>query len=205
MVTAHYFFDPMCGWCYGATPLAETLASASNVNMILHAGGMITRQKMHRDFRAMAQEFDKKIASQTGQIFSVDYHNRLTSNNTIMLDSYITAQGVYVMEKFCSKGFDMLKAIQQAHYQFALDVSDYNVLATIASKLGVEESRWSRLMRSQTKQIDDDIHQEQQLMNLWGVRGFPTFIIEKDGNLTSLPHENYYKDLVKWKELVEQL
>ncbi|MGU3847546.1 DsbA family protein, partial [Vibrio diabolicus] len=23
MVTVHYFFDPMCGWCYGASPLIE--------------------------------------------------------------------------------------------------------------------------------------------------------------------------------------
>ncbi|EOD5239980.1 DsbA family protein, partial [Vibrio parahaemolyticus] len=25
MVTVHYFFDPMCGWCYGASPLIEAL------------------------------------------------------------------------------------------------------------------------------------------------------------------------------------
>lgn len=205
MVTVHYFFDPMCGWCYGATILAEILSTAANIKLKLHAGGMITRREMDEDFRVMAQSFDQKITSQTGQIFSDAYCNKLTSNNTIMLDSYITAQAVYVMEEFCQKGFEMLTAIQQAHYQLALDVSDHNTLAAIATKLGIDENHWPNLMRSTTTKINEDIQQTQQLMNLWGVRGFPTFIIEKDGSLTSLPHENYYKDPVKFKTLIEQL
>ena len=85
MVTVHYFFDPMCGWCYGATPLAEILQVAPNINLVLHAGGMIQRREMDEGFRTMAQNFDKKIALHTGQLFSKDYHDRLSSIKRLFL------------------------------------------------------------------------------------------------------------------------
>ena len=205
MVTVHYFFDPMCGWCYGATPLAEILQVAPNINLVLHAGGMIQRREMDEGFRTMAQDFDKKIALHTGQLFSKDYHDRLSSNKAIILDSYLTAQAVSVMEQFCRKGFEMLKAIQQAHYQLALDVTDPRILVSIAGQLGISQSEWLNLMKLKGKHIDDDIQQSQQLMNQWGVSGFPNFIVEKAGSLALLPHENYYQAHSQFKALIEQL
>ncbi|MDP2537008.1 DsbA family protein [Alteromonas stellipolaris] len=205
MVTVHYFFDPMCGWCYGATPLAEILQVAPNINLVLHAGGMIHRREMDDDFRTMAQGFDKKIALQTGQLFSKEYRDRLSSNKTIILDSYITAQAVSVMEQLCGRGFDMLKAIQKAHYQLAIDVSDQRILTSIADQLGISQSEWLNLMRLKGVHIVDDIQQSQQLMKQWGVSGFPTFIIEKEGSLAILSHENYYQAHNQFKALINQL
>lgn len=72
-----------------------------------------------------------------------------------------------------------MQAIQQAHYQFALDVCDQHVLVTIAGQLGIEKGEWLTLMRLSEQQIHDDIQQSQQLMEQWTVRGFPTFIMEK--------------------------
>ncbi|MGB5123519.1 MAG: DsbA family protein, partial [Vibrio fluvialis] len=50
MVTAHYIFDPMCGWCYGATALMQALAAHPEVNLVMHPGGMMTRSALSDDF-----------------------------------------------------------------------------------------------------------------------------------------------------------
>ena len=44
MVTAtlHYIYDPLCGWCYAASPLLQAAASLPGLDMQLHAGGMMS-------------------------------------------------------------------------------------------------------------------------------------------------------------------
>jgi putative protein-disulfide isomerase len=205
VVTAHYFFDPMCGWCYGATQLAEVLNAAPHVNLVLHPGGMIKRRKMDNDFRQRVKGYDQKIALLTGQLFSDVYYNKLASNETIVLDSYITALAVNVMGNLNNKSVEMLKAIQQAYYQYALDVSDQHILADIAGQFGIERNEWLSLMLLEEQQINNQIKQNQKLMEQWSVKGFPTFIIEKEDNLTLLAHENFYNDPIKWKIFIENM
>ncbi|QTG90750.1 DsbA family protein, partial [Vibrio furnissii] len=94
MVTAHYIFDPMCGWCYGATALMETLAAHPDVNLVMHPGGMMTRRPLSDDFRQHILEADQRIAGLTRQPFGDAYIARVRSGETIMLDSYLTAQAI---------------------------------------------------------------------------------------------------------------
>ncbi len=51
MVTVHYFFGPMCGWCYGATSLLEAIADRSDIELKLHPGGMMANKAIEADFR----------------------------------------------------------------------------------------------------------------------------------------------------------
>lgn len=37
----HYFYDPLCGWCYGASPLLQAVAALPGVSVEMHAGGML--------------------------------------------------------------------------------------------------------------------------------------------------------------------
>jgi putative protein-disulfide isomerase len=129
----------------------------------------------------------------------------LASNETIVLDSYITALAVNVMGNLNNKSVEMLKAIQQAYYQYALDVSDQHILADIAGQFGIERNEWLSLMLLEEQQINNQIKQNQKLMEQWSVKGFPTFIIEKEDNLTLLAHENFYNDPIKWKIFIENM
>ncbi len=38
----HYFYDPLCGWCYAAEPLIQA-AAAAGVPIMLHGGGLWER------------------------------------------------------------------------------------------------------------------------------------------------------------------
>ena len=33
MIRLHYFFDPLCGWCYGIAPLIKAAAALSDVTL----------------------------------------------------------------------------------------------------------------------------------------------------------------------------
>ncbi|MCV5222232.1 DsbA family protein, partial [Escherichia coli] len=66
MVTVHYFFDPMCGWCYGASPLIEALMDTSQFKVELHPGGMIEKRAIESEFRQHLINSDARIATETG-------------------------------------------------------------------------------------------------------------------------------------------
>lgn len=203
MVKVHYFYDPMCGWCYGATPLVEVLATHPDIELTMHAGGMIERRAMSESFKAMAQEHDAKIAAMTGQVFSEAYNARLRNESEITLDSYVTAHAITNTQQRYGQGIAMLKAVQQAHFYLGLDVSQPQVLAQVAQQL-VQESDESSLFDASVD-IKQHIAQSHGLMNQWQVQGFPTFIIEYRGKLQRLAHTRYYNDASAWQAHLDQV
>jgi putative protein-disulfide isomerase len=36
----HYVYDPLCGWCYAASPMVDAVTSAG-VPIVLHGGGLL--------------------------------------------------------------------------------------------------------------------------------------------------------------------
>lgn len=66
-------FDPMCGWCYGATELLQALLDTAQFELIYHPGGMIQRQEIPPSFRQHIALSDERIASETGAKFGTPY------------------------------------------------------------------------------------------------------------------------------------
>lgn len=199
MVKVHYFFDPLCGWCFGATDLIDVLNNRDDLEIILHPGGMLENQFMSDEFRAKIKIYDPKIASLTGQQFGQKYTDRIKSNEPIQLDSFVTAQAVMAMESINACGVDMLKAIQFAHYQKGLDVSQPEVLTDLAIELGVEKDAYQVAFNYSSSQLDKNINNSRQLMGQWSVQGFPTLIAETNDGLKVLPHSSFYNQVEQWK------
>lgn len=41
-LTLHCLYDPLCGWCYGASPLLAAAREVTGSTHSLHGGGMMT-------------------------------------------------------------------------------------------------------------------------------------------------------------------
>jgi putative protein-disulfide isomerase len=199
MVKIHYFFDPLCGWCFGATALVDVIKDMPQVELILHPGGMLARQQMSDAFRAKVKIYDPEIASLTGQAFGQAYSDRVQSNAPIVLDSFVTAQAVMVMEQLNGSGVDMLKAIQSGHYQQGLDVSNKDILTALAKELGIKGELYQSAIKNVGNKIDEQITTSRQLMGQWGVQGFPTLIAATENGIKLLPHTSFYNSVDQWK------
>ncbi|UPW19845.1 DsbA family protein [Agarivorans sp. TSD2052] len=203
MVTIHYFYDPLCGWCFGATPLVEALRLNSRVELKMYAGGMIQRQVMDASFRSKVKRFDQSIESLTGQQFGEAYKTKIADNETIVLDSYLTAKAIDLVERTQAKGFEMLKAIQNAHFVQAKDTSDIKVLKYLAGKLGISEQEWDKGLEHNA--IEQQIEHTQWLMQRWQVTGFPSLLLARKGELIKLPHTDFYGNTQQWNAIVADL
>ncbi|EKO3780830.1 DsbA family protein [Vibrio metschnikovii] len=200
MVKVHYFFDPMCGWCFGASPLLETLAEMPIITLKLHPGGMLPRSELAAEFRAHILEADQQISLVTGQVFGEAYRSRIASKQPLIVDSYLTAQAIIAAEELQGLGLAMLKKIQQAHYQQGLTVAEPEVLAQLASQLGIEHDKWHNAMQQAKSDLPATIANSQQLMAQYQLRGFPSMMIElANGQWRSVQPSDYYGKPEAWQ------
>ncbi len=205
MIKVHYFFDPMCGWCFGATQLVDIIQNHSEFELVLHPGGMIERQPIEVSFRQHIVQADKRIALETGATFGEAYLSRVNSELPLVLDSFLAIRAIYVASRIGLSGFDMLKAIQRAHYQLGQNVEQGETLKRIAIELGADATQWQHEMDLQGAASVDWVNETHQLMVEHQVRGYPTLFADVDGKWLRLPHSQYYSQPQSWEAWLSTL
>src|SRR3990167_9279118 len=73
--TVTYLFDPLCGWCYGASPVIQQLGLQTNIQLELAPSGLFAGggRTMDAAFADFAWSNDVRIAKLTGQRFTEAY------------------------------------------------------------------------------------------------------------------------------------
>ncbi|GAJ74356.1 LOW QUALITY PROTEIN: thioredoxin-like protein [Vibrio sp. JCM 18905] len=195
----------MCGWCYGgASPLIEALMNTSQFKVVLHPGGMIEKRAIEPEFRQHIINSDARIATETGATFGEAYLQRVKSEDTFVLDSYLPTQAILSAEKM-GNPWHMLKAIQSAHYQLGLKVNEASTLKAIAESLGLANDAWEQNMTLSEAELNERIRSSRQLMRQLHVGGYPTLIAEVNGEYLTLPHSTYYDKPAQWKLALRKL
>lgn len=205
MIKVHYFFDPMCGWCYGATPLIEALLNTQQFELIYHPGGMIGKREIDPSFRQHILTHDAKIASETGAHFGEDYKAIVNSSDPFILDSFLPTRSIIAAEEMGIEPMTMLKAIQQAHYQQGEPVYTAEILEQIAASLQIDVQKWQEKMSRAEKSTQIRIQESHALMGELQVGGYPTLIAEINDQLIRLPHSLYYKKVSEWEKYLSTL
>lgn len=199
MVNVHYFFDPMCGWCYGASPLIGVLAATPGFKIIYHPGGMIMKQAIDPAFRQHILHADRKIAAMTGVHFGEAYQARVAGEGEFVVDSYAPTCAFLVGQEMGIAADIMLETLQQAHYQDGKHLDELNVLAELAVSIGLDETEWNQHMVKFEPEMMDIIKESHRLMGQMQVSGYPTLIIEKEGKLERLEHTRFYGRISDWE------
>ncbi|ATO32710.1 hypothetical protein DZA65_01784 [Dickeya dianthicola] len=86
----HYVFDPLCGWCYGASPTVAALAYHPAFRLELSPSGLFADEgarSMNDEFAAYAWSNDQRIARLTGQPFSERYRQQVLGDRQQAFDS----------------------------------------------------------------------------------------------------------------------
>lgn len=203
MVKVHYFFDPMCGWCYGATSLLAAIAANSEIVLDLHPGGMLDNKAIEPDFRKHILASDKRIAQMTGAEFGEAYIQRVQGSDKMVLDSFITARAILTAQQLGVTPLDMLKAIQSAHYFAGRQVNRPEVLEQLAVSLGVESTVWQNAIAAKQNLEREEIQKSHLLMQKLKIQGYPTLILETDKKFTLLPHNRFYGKPEQWREFLQ--
>lgn len=205
----HYIYDPLCGWCYGASPLVDAARSITGLIIEAHGGGMMmggNRRPVTEALRNYVMPHDERIAAMTGQPFGPDYYDGLLRDTDAVFDSAPPTAAVLAANDMGgqARGLDMLKRIQQAHYVQGRRVAELEVLAALASEIGLNAGefvmRWEEWAGAR---LHEHIADSRALLERLGGTGFPTFAIQTAHGFTVLEPGRYLGRPAEWQHMLQ--
>jgi len=189
--TLHYVYDPLCGWCYAVTPMIEAVAQAG-IGIVLHGGGLWEPAAgLAPEKRAYVRQNDARITALTGMTFGPAYLDSLLTDATAVFWSFPTIAAVLAAGAM-ETGADLriMHAIQYAHYVDGRRVVETPVLTDVAGSVGLAKDTFLHALQSAP--VDEHIARTRRWMQQLGLAGFPSFVLERDGELVRVQHEPFY-------------
>ena len=197
--TLYYVFDPLCGWCYGASGTVSA-AAAADIDLRLLPSGLFSgagARRMDEAFAAYAWANDQRIERLTGQTFSELYRTRVLADRQQTFDSGLATLALTAVALTApDRELDVLAAIQQARYVDGQDITRRQTLIDLLAEKGLVEAS-ARLHEPDAALItanDARVAEAQALLRAVGARGVPTFILERDGRRQALQTSAVHSD-----------
>lgn len=188
----HYIGDPMCSWCWGISPTVGTLeqfCAEHGIEFSITMGGLRAGggDQWNATFRSFLRNEWTHIARVTGQPFGF-----------ALLDA---AQFDYDTEPACravatakllqsrhslpkSTALRFFSAVQRKFYVEGEDPKAVDFYASICASLAMEFDAFRTLFESPDAR--QAVQQEFIRCRQWGVRSFPTLLLEHDGQTRPL-------------------
>ncbi|WP_076592302.1 DsbA family protein [Herminiimonas arsenitoxidans] len=182
-----YIADPMCSWCYGFGPELVTLINGlPDTPLEIIVGGLraYNTEVMDEELKATLLSHWKKVEEVSGLPFSKDG----LSHAGFVYDTEpacraVVAAGILAPDT----ALNVFHAIQHAFYAEALDTTKGEVLAKIGadviSKAGIKIDAAAFLATWSSEEAIAATHADFSQTKRWGVSGFPTLVLEKNGEL----------------------
>jgi putative protein-disulfide isomerase len=176
-----YFADPMCSWCWGFSPVIETLRDAyrDRMKIALVLGGL--RHETAPTTAAGREEILHhwhQVHARTGQPFR--FEDALPPG--FVYDTEPACRAVVTVGAIDpTLIFPLFKAIQRAFYAEGRDVTQPGVLADLAAELGVGKQAFLPAFDSDAARARTQAHFKQARQA--GVHGFPALILQQDSRL----------------------
>jgi len=181
-----YFYDPLCGWCYAASPALE-MAKTQGIEIEgmyvgLFAGS--NGRPLTKQFAEHAWRNDQLVRERTGQPYSDEYREKILGDLNSSFDSWMPTLAIAAHEtKFKNKGLEFLAAIQKARFVECLDVTNLQVLSTISETLDWDKGNFLRLMQDPDfkKETQQNIRKNFATFESYNTEGIPLVVLENAG------------------------
>lgn len=176
------YFDPLCGWCYGATPALERIALMDGIELSLAPSGLFAGEgarSMDAGFSEYAWRNDQRIAQLTGLPFSEAYRTHVLGAHGGSFDSAPATLGIIAVGLSEPKREHIaLKALQHARYVGGRDITDLAVIADTLAQHGFAEA--AHRLASPDEALLAAYHQRvgavRQEMAALGIQGVPALV-----------------------------
>lgn len=178
-----YLFDPLCGWCYGASPVIQRLGQQSDVQLELAPTGLFAGsggRNLDAAFADYAWSNDQRIEKLTGQRFTEAYRTQVLGKPGSRFDSAATTLALTAVAlSDAARELGTLKLLQEARYVHALDTSAVPVVEKLLRDAGLSAAA-DRLAAGDADLTATNaarIRKAQAMMQTLGAQGVPALVI----------------------------
>ncbi|MGS5086557.1 DsbA family protein [Hydrogenophaga sp. A37] len=202
-----YLFDPLCGWCYGASPVIQQLGQQASVQLELAPTGLFAGggRSMDAAFAGYAWSNDQRIAKLTGQRFTEAYRQNVLGHLGSPFDSATTTLALTAVSlSEPQRELETLKALQEARYVQGLDTCDTTVVAQLLRDQGLADAA-ERLAAADAELLAANaarIHRARGLMQTLGAQGVPVLVVHSASGDRLLGGHALYGD---FEQLIGQI
>jgi putative protein-disulfide isomerase len=197
-----YLMDPLCGWCYGFSPVLKQLAAAHpDWTIDVLPGGMVTGQRVGPVSTQMASyitESSKRVGELSGVVFGEAFLASLHDPEHIM-DSEPGARALLTVRHLWHESvLEASGLIQECYYQDGADLSDPAVYGPIVASLGHTPEAfyadyYSEAAKNRTQEVFGIASQFAQ--------AYPTLVQLHEDNTATLVAQGY----LPYEALIERL
>ena len=195
--TVTYLFDPLCGWCYGASPAIQQLDQHASIQLELAPTGLFSGsgRTMDAAFAEYAWSNDVRIEKLTGQRFTEDYRTQVLGKVGSRFDSATTTlalTAVALTEP--AHELEALKVLQEARYVQGLDTCTVPTVEKLLRDTGLGSAA-DRLIADDAELLAANaarVHKARGLMQRFGAQGVPALIVTDDNGSRLLRGDALY-------------
>lgn len=182
-----YFADPMCSWCWGFAPVIDSIKQkfADDLKVALILGGLRpgSTGPMDEKLREDILHHWHEVHKRTGQAFQFDG----AMPEGFIYDTEPPSRAVVVMgELKPDMVLPYFKSIQAAFYSQGKNVTQLDTLSELADAFGVDKAEFN--LKFEDEQVKQKTQAHFHRARQFGVRGFPTLVLQNNESYTLLTH-----------------
>jgi putative protein-disulfide isomerase len=189
MATLYFYHDPMCSWCWGYRSVSDQIFAAlpDNVELVKIVGGLApdSNEPMPESLRQKLPMVWQEIHDLLGTEFNFDFWTQCEPRRS----TYLACRAVLAAGEQ-DRYDDMSDAIQRAYYLRAMNPSDVDTLAQLATEMNLDVDRFTDDLASE--KTEDSLRQQVEFSRQSPIDGFPSLTMDVGGTLVSVQRD--YQD-----------
>jgi putative protein-disulfide isomerase len=172
-----YFYDALCGWCYGFSPVIHQLHQQfeSDMDFEVLSGGMITGDRVGRigEVAGYISEAYQTVEQRTGVTFGTAFLEGTLAEGKAVFTSVPAAIAMSIAkEEAPDKQVAFAHLLQKAVYYDGIPPAEVDAYAPYATQIGLDPALFTEKMKA--LEYRQKAEQEFRIAAQIGVRGFPT-------------------------------
>lgn len=181
--TILYIMDPLCGWCYGFSPVMQRLQAnyKDRFDFRIIPGGMMIGDRV-QPVSAMAGyilKAYKTVEEYTGVTFGEPYLDVLREGTEIN-NSEPPCRAIHTFQQLQPEhGLDFAHQLQLRSFVAGKSFNDETTYRELAAEFGVDSDEFITKMNSEESRYGTQ--QEFQWVQAAGITGFPCTVLETGG------------------------
>jgi putative protein-disulfide isomerase len=201
-----YFYDALCGWCYGFSDVMVKLKNKweREIEFETISGGMISGERVGplNEMAPYIKSAYKTVEERTGVKFGDVFVNDVLQKGEVILSSEPPSRALTTF-KFLQpeNSVDQAHEIQHAFYFDGHDLNKTETYRRIATKLDIDADDFSILFESEQMKAktEEDFYLTQQ----FGITGFPAVVAIKDNEYFLVARG--YTDFEQLDEVIQKV
>lgn len=191
-----YIYDPLCGWCYGFSPVLKKLYESlqDKLHFEVYSGAMMLgdRAGSINDVAPYIKTAYKTVEQRTGVVFGEPFLKDMLEPGTAMLNSEKPCIALTVFKSYLpGRAVEFAHVLQEALYQDGKDLTQDAIYPELVAPFGIDPLAFVEKLNN--TDFKRKTYEEFKIVSEIGVTGFPTVLLltEKQNYLLSRGYTDF--------------